>query len=115
MSLNWDKREAEAEGNVEARRGVAVAERRTAAAGVVVPAAAPNHAARATARPLRVGRIAVVTTIVFIIPVTAPFPDIAVHIIEAPGVWSFLSNGMSRTTAVLFIPPDFIQIVNRQI
>ena len=57
--------------------------RRTADAGVDVPTAAPEHPARARCSTSRIGRRA---ARVFAMPVLAPLPHVAVHVIQTPPV-----------------------------
>src|SRR5215813_4144550 len=75
--------EAETE-KVEVTAGRAVvAIRRPAAAGGAVPTAAPSHADRARGGACR---ISCSTIRITLIPVLYPLPDIAMHVIESPGV-----------------------------
>ena len=60
ISLDWDQREAEADVVAKAAGGMGAPSRGTADPGVEVPAAAADHAFRATFRSGRVGRIAAV-------------------------------------------------------
>src|SRR5262249_9590535 len=57
--------------------------RRPAVAGGEAPATAPLHAVRARGRACRIHCSA---TSIFLIPVLHPLPDIAMHVIESPGV-----------------------------
>src|SRR5262249_37514251 len=60
-------------------------DRGPAAPGEIIPAAAPDHPQRPAGGALRVARRALLV-IALGIPVVAPLPDVAVHVIQAPGV-----------------------------
>ena len=46
----------------------------------------------------------------FFMPVPDPFPDVAMHIVEAPGIREFFTNGMCIVSAVTAIPAGGIEI-----
>ena len=74
----------------DARR-IGAAIRRTAAPGIVVPAAAPAHPARAATSMYRVIRFMLpVGTLV--ICILTPFPHVPVKVIDAESVGSLLPN-----------------------
>src|SRR5208337_603293 len=76
---------AEAQVEVPALRRVPAAVRRAAAPGVVAPATAPDDPGRGLGRARRIGRRR--RGVVFlIIPIGAPFPDVADHIVKTPGI-----------------------------
>src|SRR5262249_6914012 len=71
----------EAQAEVPARRRAPVAARRPATPAVAAPAAAPVHTERAASRTARVDRRAG-QVVVGVIPVEAPLPDVAVHVVQ---------------------------------
>ena len=85
--LKWElEGKAQSVEEVLVVRRTAVAVSYTAVHGVVVPATAPNHTARARRRTLRVGR-RTTGVIVLTIPVTAPLHHIARHVVDAKFIW----------------------------
>src|SRR5687767_6145049 len=42
-------------------------------------------------------------------PVVAPFPDVSMHIVKAPGVWFLLADGVGGAVAILESPGEFIR------
>jgi hypothetical protein len=43
------------------------------------------------------------------VPVVGPFPDIAVHIVDAPCVWGFLCDGMEFSCGVAVVPAEGVE------
>src|SRR5882724_11989574 len=43
-------------------------------------------------------------------PVVAPLPNVAVHIVETPGIWFLLANGVGGSFAVVQIPNVLIGV-----
>src|SRR5208337_2425801 len=76
---------AEAQGAAPDPRRASAAVRRAAVPGDVVPATAPDNPGRGPGRARWIGgwRRGVV---ILIIPIGAPFPNIAQHIIQSPGI-----------------------------
>ena len=71
--------------DVAARRWlVPAAERRTQILGRVAPTAATQHASRARCRTSGVSHG---TTWILAMPILAPLPDIAMHVIKPPRIW----------------------------
>ena len=90
--------------------GVVVApQRHTADPRVVVQATATKHAARAGRRPLRI-RLACTTIVA--IPVLAPLPNVAAHVIQAKLVGTLGLHRMGIASAVVgkkFASRDFTE------
>ena len=86
---------AEAPVVVPARRRVRVAERRPAR-DRAEPTPPPGSPLPRTCR-IHIGALLVVVPIK---PVLAPFPHIAVHVVQAPGIWRLLTHGMRRPSAL---------------
>ena len=70
-----------------------------------VPSAA-EHAIRAT---LRTGVICQIPIRILSIPIAAPFPSVAEHIVKSPGVRFFLSNFMQRNVRITFMPSNRVK------
>ena len=98
------KGEAQAEVVARVVRRAPAAARHTAAPGIVAPATTPVHADRGLGVVARIrrGRLAV---IILIVPVLAPLPHVAAHIVEAQLVGRFLGHGMVRSCTPIFIVP----------
>src|SRR5947207_7153829 len=80
---------------------VEVPTRRPAFSPLAAPTAAAEHAVRARCRSLRIdGAPAGIRPV----PVLAPLPETAVHIIQAPRVGQLLPHRMRRAAAVVQIP-----------
>ena len=47
---------------------------------------------------------------IFVIPVTAPFFDVSVHVVEAPVVGELLADVMGLLAGVVVIPCDFVEV-----
>ena len=90
-------------------RRQAVAIRRAAVGGGVAPRAAAKHARRAGRRPRRVdrGRLLVVVPVV---PIGAPLPDVAVHVVQSPGVRLLLAHRMRLAAGVALEPTVLRQL-----
>ena len=85
--------------------GVVVTVRRATEPRVVVPATAAVHAVRPTISTRRIGlRGATIAAI----PVTAPLPNIATHIIQAQLIRLFRADSMSFTFTVAHIPSHIV-------
>ena len=84
-------------------RREAVAIRRTAVGGGIAPRAAAEHARRYRRRPRRIdaGRLLVVIAVV---PIAAPLPDVAVHVVQSPGVRFLLADRMRSAARVALEP-----------
>ena len=78
-----------------------VTTRDSTAPSVVAPATATNHAARARTGSCRVGLACAAVTA---IPVEAPFPHVAAHVIDSKFVRAEFSNRMRLAAAVAVIP-----------
>ena len=74
------KGQPQAKAVVAVRRGVVATIRRATVPGVAAPATATEHAARPTFRSFRISLCA---TTILIVPIAAPFPHIATHIVDA--------------------------------
>ena len=82
-------------------RIVPVTVRRPAELRRVDPAAPPEHTVDTTRRARGIGDgVGGIT----VIPVTAPFPDVAMHVEKAKGVGFLLADGMGLLTGVFNIP-----------
>ena len=95
------KSEAEPDVVAPVGGGGVVPIRHTTVPRVEDPATAAQHAVRATCRTLRVSLRA--TTIVAV-PVTAPFPNIAAHVVQTQLVVRFRPHRMRLLVAVVIIP-----------
>src|SRR5262249_21697679 len=100
----------------QARVGrVEVALRRPAVAGEGAPATASVYPVRVARGPLRVGNL---VHLVGTVPVLDPFPDIAVHVIQTPGVRLALPHRMRSARGVVAIPgivPQLARLVTKAI
>jgi hypothetical protein len=105
LVLLWDSggTQGKAEAKVVApdRRDVPATDRRPATCGNVAPTAATEHANRAL--PWSNG-IANRNLGIFTVAVAAPLPNIAVHVVKAPGVGFPLTDRVRLTLAVSIKP-----------
>src|SRR6185436_4173384 len=69
---------------------------------IVAPCAAADHLRLPGGRTLRIDRVGFRVGV--LVPVGAPFAEIAVEIVEAPGVGLFLSDGVSGIAGVFNEP-----------
>ena len=108
--MDRDKRKAEADAIATTAKATwlaIAAERRTKEPrAIVLPTATTEYSELARSRPHRVGDIAMVRAI----PVLAPLPDVPMHVVESPGVWLLLADGVGGIATVSPIPPNFVQI-----
>ena len=94
---------------VVAERRVAVGTiRRATAPGEAAPATATAHAEPPTFRSFWISLCA--TGIIFI-PVAAPFPDIATHIVDAQLVGRLCSHKVSFFPRVITVPSHIINVI----
>src|SRR5262249_35065022 len=99
-----------------AQTGRAVAtDRRPAVASDDVPTAAPIHPERAGCRACRIHDR---PTRIDAMPVLHPFPDIAMHVIEAPGIRLLLPHRMGLLPGVAVMPgmpPQIAGVVTKAV
>ncbi len=86
-----------------------VAVRDPAEPGIVVPAAATNHAVVALIRSFRVA--GVVLLLHFFVVILTPFPDIPAQVVQAEFVGGLETDGFGFFVAVLIVPADFAELV----
>ncbi len=105
--LNYGQAEAQVVAPV--RRLEPAAARRPADAGEADPAPAADHPGRGPRRPPRVvhNRLLVIGITV---PIPAPLPNIAVHVIQPEGITSLLADRMGRTARVPRVPSRITQL-----
>jgi hypothetical protein len=77
--------------------------------GVAAPEAAAQHTVVVRRRTFGIRHNPMRITA---IPITTPFIDITVHIMEPPGIRLFLTNRMSPTITVPIIPSHIIKITS---
>ena len=82
------------------RRHEPAAARRPTILGGAVPTAATEHAVRAPGAP----GVSHATTRVIPIPILAPLPNIAVHVIQTPSIRFFAAYWMSIAVRVVVVP-----------
>jgi hypothetical protein len=83
-------------------RGTVVAGRRGAGLGAGAPATAPKDPVRAASFPCAaVSRCAVIAVVPGILH---PFPDVAVHVIQAPRIRLLLTDRMCLQVRIFCIP-----------
>ena len=83
-SLNWGReRDAKPEEVARARRRSAETGGRPAVGGAGVPTAAAAHAAGPVGSACRIGPF---VRAVLAVPIAAPLPDIARHVVQAPAI-----------------------------
>lgn len=88
--------------------GDVVAKRSAAVPRIAAPAAPTVHAVCPTRST---GRIGMRTAAIFAIPVLAPFPDIAAHVVDAKFIGLLCAYGMCLAAAISIIPcyrPDIV-------
>jgi len=92
LLARWTSGHTKAQDVEPARRHVDVAKRRQAEPGGVVPAATPEHPEGA-----RFGSrwICHRTFRMWCVVILKPFPNVSVHVVQAPSVWFLFTNRMS--------------------
>ena len=100
--LTWEEDEPEPEVPVAAAGVDPVAARRPADPGRAVPGTAPQNPERALSRTFGIYNLIFVS--IGSVPIFAPFPYIAVHVIKPPGIGRFLCNGVGFTLRILSKP-----------
>ncbi len=92
---------AEAQIVVATRRVVVVATRRATNLRIEVPATATIHATRPRTRTHWI--CLTISTVIWFIPITTPFPNIPMHVIQAPCISRITSNGLCFPQAIIII------------
>src|SRR6516162_6776920 len=87
------------------------ATRRPAAPGVVLPATAPINSVRVRARTRRALGVSHRLCWILSVPVLYPLVDVAVHIIQPPGIGLELPYWVGLAISVCFVPGMFAQLI----
>src|SRR5262249_49096222 len=88
--LDGSEGDAKADETVPCLRLVQVSSRRSAFLGSSLPCAASRHSVVAFFRRFRISSPGQL----LLVPVSAPFLDIAVHVVDPPGIRFFLADGL---------------------
>ncbi len=101
------KNGAEAYNAEPIRRRTVVPIRRPAVLRVVVPTAAAIHPDRTSVWACRIARWRLRVTVP---PVRTPFPNVPVHVVQAPCVRLLLTHCVGRRTRIIVVPRHFVEV-----